>query len=179
MGIASFGPVDPDPRSSRYGSITTTPKPGWANTDLAGAIRRALGVAVAFDTDVNGAALAECRWGAARGLDTFLYITVGTGIGGGGMVNGRLLHGLMHPEMGHLAIPHDRVEDPFAGVCPYHADCLEGLASGPAIERRWGRRAEELPPDHPAWPLEAHYLACGWSTSLMPSPRSASSSAAG
>ena len=161
VGIASFGPVDPDTRSPRFGSITTTPKPGWANTDLAGTIRRALGVAVAFDTDVNGAALAECRWGAAHGLDTFLYITVGTGIGGGGMANGRLMHGLMHPEMGHLAIPHDRADDPFAGLCPYHADCLEGLASGPAIEGRWERRAEELPPDHPAWPLEAHYLACG------------------
>lgn len=161
VGIASFGPLDPDRRSPRFGHITTTPKPGWANTDLAGTIGRALDVPVGFDTDVNGAALAEHRWGAAQGLDTFMYLTVGTGIGGGGIVNGMLMHGLPHPEMGHIAIPHDSADDPFAGVCPYHGDCLEGLASGPAIERRWGRKAEELPPDHPAWTLEAQYLSLG------------------
>lgn len=161
VGIASFGPVDPDRRSPRFGHITTTPKPGWANTDLAGAIGRALAIPVGFDTDVNGAALAEHRWGAAQGLDTFVYLTVGTGIGGGGIANGRLLHGLLHPEMGHIAVPHDATRDPFAGVCPYHGDCLEGLASGPAIERRWRRKAEELPPDHPAWILEAEYLSLG------------------
>jgi fructokinase len=161
VGIASFGPVDPDRRSPRFGHITTTPKPGWANTDLAGAIGRALDLPVGFDTDVNGAALAEHRWGAAQGLNTFVYLTVGTGIGGGGIVNGHLLHGLAHPEMGHIAVPHDMMRDPFAGVCPYHGDCLEGLASGPAIERRWGRQAEELPPDHPAWALEAEYLSLG------------------
>jgi fructokinase len=161
VGIASFGPVDPDPASPTFGYVTTTPKPGWAQTDFAGTIRRALGVPVGFDTDVNGAARGEHRWGAARGLDTFIYLTVGTGIGGGGMVNGRLMHGLMHPEMGHIRIPHDWQQDPYPGCCPYHGDCLEGLAAGPAVEGRWGRPGASLPADHPAWPLEAHYLALG------------------
>lgn len=161
VGIASFGPVDPNPASPTYGRITTTPKPGWAHTDLAGPIGRALAVPIGFDTDVNGAALGEFRWGAARGLDTFVYITIGTGIGGGAMVNGRLLHGLMHPEMGHVLPPHDGGEDPFKGACPYHGDCLEGLASGPAIEQRWHEKAANLGADHPAWELEAKYLAHG------------------
>lgn len=159
VGIASFGPLDPRLDSPTYGYITTTPKPGWAQTDLAGRVRTELGRPVAFDTDVNGAALAEHRWGAARELDTFVYLTIGTGIGGGGMVNGELMHGLIHPEMGHLRIPHDRRADPFPGSCPYHGDCLEGLAAGPALEARWGQPAETLPPDHAAWPLEAEYLA--------------------
>ena len=165
-GIASFGPVD-----LATGHITSTPKAGWRNFDLAGAIRHALGVPVAFDTDVNGAALGEARWGAARGVSDFIYLTVGTGIGGGAMVNGRLLHGLAHPEMGHIRIPHDAVRDPFPGVCPFHGDCLEGLASGPAIEARWGKPAPELPPDHPAWLLEARYLAlalANWMYTLSP-----------
>jgi fructokinase len=153
--------VDPNPASPTFGYVTTTPKPGWAHTDLAGPIGRALNVPIGFDTDVNGAALGEFRWGAAQGLDTFVYITVGTGIGGGAMVNGRLLHGLMHPEMGHVLPPHDRTEDPFEGACPYHGDCLEGLASGPAIEMRWNAKAATLPPGHPAWDLEAKYLAHG------------------
>lgn len=159
VGISSFGPVDPNPASATYGFITTTPKPGWPNTDLGGEVSRALGVWVSLDTDVNGAALGEWRWGAAQGLDTFIYLTVGTGIGGGGMVNGRLIHGLMHPEMGHILIPHDWDADPYEGHCIYHGDCLEGLACGPAISERWGRQAETLPEDHPAWALEAHYLA--------------------
>ncbi len=161
IGIASFGPLDPNPDSPTFGYITTTPKPGWAHTDLAGAIRRELSVPVGFDTDVNAATLAEHNWGAARGLDTFVYLTIGTGIGGGAMVNGKLVHGLIHPEMGHTRIPHDWDIDPFAGACPYHGDCLEGLAAGPAIQARWGQRAETLPVDHPAWPLEANYLALG------------------
>ena len=161
VGIGSFGPVDPNPASPTFGYITTTPKPGWAHTDLAGAVRRALGVPVGFDTDVNAAALGEHRWGAAQGLDTFVYLTVGTGIGGGGMANGRLMHGLVHPEMGHIRIPHDWAKDPYPGCCPYHGDCFEGLASGPAIEGRWHARGETLPADHPAWPLEAEYLALG------------------
>lgn len=159
VGIASFGPVDPHPHSPTFGYITTTPKPGWANTDFAGVIGQALGVPVGFDTDVNGAALGEWRWGAAQGLDTFIYLTIGTGIGGGVMVNGRLLHGLIHPEMGHIPLPHDWAADPFPGRCPYHGDCLEGMASGPAIADRWGKPGGDLPPDHPAWELEAHYLA--------------------
>jgi fructokinase len=159
VGIASFGPVDLERGSPTYGFITSTPKPGWSNTDLAGAIGRALDLPVGFDTDVNGAALAEHRWGAAQGLDTFVYLTIGTGIGGGGMIGGELMHGLIHPEMGHVYLPHDRDADPFDGICPFHGDCLEGLASGPALEARWQQRGESLPPDHPAWPLEAHYLA--------------------
>lgn len=159
IGIGSFGPIDLHRDSPTYGYITTTPKPGWQNTDLAGAIRRALDVPVEFDTDVNAAALGEHRWGAARGLDSFIYLTIGTGIGGGGLVSGKLMHGLIHPEMGHIRLPHDFARDPFPGACPFHADCLEGLASGPALEKRWGARAETLPPDHPAWALEAHYLA--------------------
>ncbi|MCS7178223.1 MAG: ROK family protein [Anaerolineae bacterium] len=159
IGIASFGPVDLNPASPTWGYITSTPKPGWANTDVAGVLRSALDLPVEMDTDVNGAALGEYRWGAAQGLDTFVYLTIGTGIGGGGMVGGRLMHGLVHPEMGHIRIPHDREADPFPGRCPFHGDCLEGLASGPALEARWGQRPETLPPDHPAWPLEAHYLA--------------------
>ena len=161
LGIGSFGPVDPHPESETYGMITSTPKPGWQNVNVRSQIASRLGVPVAFDTDVNAAALGEHRWGAAQGLDTFVYVTVGTGIGGGAMVEGRLLHGLMHPEMGHLRIPHDRRHDPFGGVCPFHGDCLEGLASGPALEARWGEPGEDLPEDHPAWPLEAHYLALG------------------
>jgi fructokinase len=159
IGIASFGPVDPNPDSPTFGYITTTPKAGWAHTEFAGRIERALGVPIGFDTDVNGAAQGEHRWGAARGLDTFIYLTIGTGIGGGGMANGRPMHGLIHPEMGHVRLPHDWQADPFPGACPYHGDCLEGMANGPAIEGRWGERGENLPPDHPAWPLEAHYLA--------------------
>jgi len=167
VGVGAFGPLDPDPESPTFGYITSTPKPGWAQTDIVGWIRRALKLPVGFDTDVNAAALGEHRWGAARGLDTFIYLTVGTGIGGGGMAGGRLLHGLLHPEMGHIRIPHDRVKDPYAGYCPYHGDCLEGLAAGPALEARWGARAETLGPDHPAWPLEAHYLALGVASFML------------
>jgi len=161
IGIASFGPVDPNPASPTFGYVTTTPKPGWAHTDLAGAVQRTLGIPVGFDTDVNGSALGEYYWGAAQGLDNFIYLTIGTGIGGGAMVNGKLVHGLMHPEMGHIRIPHDWDADPYAGSCPYHGDCLEGLACGPALEGRWGERGETLPADHPAWSLEAEYLALG------------------
>jgi fructokinase len=161
VGIGSFGPVDPDPDSPTFGRITTTPKPGWSDTDIVPAIRAALDLPVGFDTDVNAAALGEGRWGAAQGLDTFIYLTVGTGIGGGGMVNGRLLHGMLHPEMGHVPVLHDWAADPYPGYCPFHGDCLEGLAAGPALEGRWGKRAEGLPPDHEAWELEARYLAQG------------------
>ena len=166
VGIGSFGPVD-----LRTGHITSTPKHGWRGFDLAGSVGRALGVPVGFDTDVNAAALGEARWGAAQRLSDFIYLTVGTGIGGGAMVNGSLLHGLVHAEMGHIRVPHDRARDPFAGCCPYHGDCLEGLASGPALEARWGAPAQELPAEHPAWALEAHYLALAlnnWVCTLSP-----------
>jgi fructokinase len=161
IGIASFGPVDPDPASSFYGYITSTPKAGWSHTNLAGTVRDALGIPILLDTDVNAAALGEYKWGAAKGLDDFIYITVGTGIGGGGIINGKPMHGMIHPEMGHTRIPHDRRADPFTGSCPFHGDCLEGLASGESIEKRWSKRPEALPPDHPAWELEATYLALG------------------
>ncbi|HUU35257.1 MAG TPA: ROK family protein [Vicinamibacterales bacterium] len=159
LGVGSFGPVDLDPGSPAYGCITSTPKPGWAGTDVVGTLRRALDVPVAFDTDVNAAAIGEWRHGAGQGLDTLLYLTVGTGIGGGALVGGRPVHGLVHPEMGHIRIPHDRIGDPFPGVCSFHDDCLEGLACGPAIAARWEQPADSLPPDHPAWALEARYLA--------------------
>jgi len=159
VGIASFGPVDLQPHSPTCGFITSTPKPGWANVDIAGAARAALDLPVGFDTDVNAAGLAEWRWGAAQGLDSVLYLTVGTGIGGGGLMDGRLLHGLVHPEMGHIRIPHDLDADPFPGTCPFHGDCLEGLASGPAMRARWQQAAEDMPDEHPAWLLEAQYLA--------------------
>jgi len=159
IGIAAFGPLDPHPNSPYFGTITSTPKPGWANADVVGPFRSALGVPVGFDTDVNIAGLGEWRWGAAQGLENFIYLTIGTGVGGGGMINGKLLHGLVHPEFGHIALPHDWAADPYKGFCPYHGDCLEGMAAGPAIGQRWGRPAFELPPEHPAWELEAHYLA--------------------
>ncbi|MCO6453195.1 MAG: ROK family protein [Caldilineales bacterium] len=159
IGIASFGPVDPNPTSPTFGSITTTPKPGWANADLAGAIGRAFGVPIGFDTDVNGAALGEHRWGAAQGLDTFIYLTIGTGVGGGGMIGGKLMHGLVHPEMGHIRPPRGWDNGDFPGICPYHGDCLEGLCCGPALAARWGQPAETLPSDHPAWATQAEYLA--------------------
>ncbi len=159
IGIGSFGPVDLLPGSPTYGHITTTPKAGWANTDILGYFVREFDVPVAFDTDVNAAAMGEQMWGAAAGLHHFIYLTIGTGIGGGGMINGALLHGLVHPEIGHMRIPHDWAADPYPGDCPYHGDCFEGLANGPAISKRWGKPAESLPPDHPAWELEAHYIA--------------------
>lgn len=161
VGIASFGPVGIDPAMPNFGRVFATTKSGWSDVDLAGRVQKALGVPVGIDTDVNGAALAEQRWGAAQGLDTFVYITVGTGIGGGGMVGGQLIHGLLHPEMGHMRVPHDRAVDPYPGWCSFHGDCWEGLACGPAIAARWGQPGQTLPPDHPAWELEAHYLALG------------------
>ncbi len=160
IGIGSFGPVDLNPHSPTYGYITTTPKPGWAQADLRGRIQRALNVPVAFDTDVNVAAFGEHYWVPEnQALDPLLYMTVGTGIGVGGLVNGQLLHGLLHPEAGHIRLPRDPQRDPFTGACPYHGDCFEGLACGPAMAKRWGQPAETLPADHPAWQLEAHYIA--------------------
>lgn len=158
IGVACFGPLDLDPDSPVYGHITSTPKAGWANTSVAGRLEIALKTPVMIDTDVNGAAAGEGKWGAARGLQNFIYLTIGTGIGGGAIVGGRPLRGLVHPEMGHLLLPHDWEKDPFGGYCPYHGDCFEGMCSGPAMKERWGQPAETLPMTHPAWELEAEYI---------------------
>lgn len=159
FGIASFGPVDLDRRSPGWGHVVDTPKPGWSGTDLAGPFGRRFGCPVGFDTDVNGAVLAEHRWGAAVGADIALYLTVGTGIGGGALVEERPVHGARHPEMGHM-IPRRHPQDmAFAGTCPFHGDCLEGLAAGPAIIARWGASLSDLPPGHVAHEVIAHYLA--------------------
>ena len=162
VGIATFGPVELRRSEPRYGRITSTPKPGWEGADLVGAVREVADVPISIDTDVNGAALAEARWGAGVGLDTVLYVTVGTGIGGGAVIGGQTLQGLIHPEMGHVSV--DRMEgDRFEGVCPFHGDCLEGMASGTAMEARWGRPADELGAVLvEALEIETHYLAAGF-----------------
>lgn len=157
LGLASFGPLGLDPGRADYGRVTTTPKPGWANYDLRGVFATVFDLPIGFDTDVNGAALAEERWGASRGASVHAYVTVGTGIGGGIVVGGRPVHGLMHPEMGHLLVRR-QPGDGFAGTCPFHGDCLEGLASGPAIAARTGQAADTLPDDHPVWPQVAGEL---------------------
>lgn len=158
VGVACFGPIDPDPASPSYGVMQKTPKPGWTGADVRGTLARALSVPIALDVDVNGAALGEAQCGAARGAGTIVYITVGTGIGGGLLVDGRLMHGLLHPEMGHMRVPI-AASDAFGGLCPYHRTCLEGMAAGPAIEARWGRRGEDLGDLMAgAVELEAHYL---------------------
>ena len=157
LGIASFGPVDLRPGSSTYGHITSTTKAGWRDTDIAQRLARRVNAPVGFDTDVNGAALAEGRWGAARGLDDFAYVTVGTGIGVGTIVRGRSVFGMNHTELGHIRVAR-KPGDKFAGICSFHGDCIEGLASGPAIEARAGKPASQLPSDHPAWDFVAHGL---------------------
>lgn len=149
IGIASFGPLSLDPAAADFGCLTTTPKIGWAGADLLAPFRR-FGVPIAIDTDVNGAALAEGQWGAAQGCRNHVYLTIGTGIGGGAVIDGTPMRGLMHPEMGHIRVPR-APGDSFAGICPYHGDCLEGLASGPAIAARAGVSAEKLADDHPVW----------------------------
>ncbi|MCE1253575.1 MAG: ROK family protein [Anaerolineae bacterium] len=159
LGIGSFGPLDLNPASPTYGYITTTPKPGWQQTDLIGRLKEELKLPVIIDTDVNAAALGEFTWGAGQGKDPFIYYTIGTGIGMGVRANGGLVHGLTHPEGGHMVMKRDPQRDPFEGFCPYHGDCFEGLASGPAMNKRWGQKAETLPLDHPAWALEASYIA--------------------
>lgn len=156
IGVASFGPVELDPQAPWYGRIVNTPKAGWSGADVLAPLRR-FGVPIAFDTDVNGAALAEGRWGGARGLDSYAYITVGTGIGVGSVVRGRTVRGLGHSEAGHLRIPRLPGET-WPGVCPYHGDCVEGLASGPAIQARAGETGDRLGPSHPAWDEVVHAL---------------------
>jgi fructokinase len=160
IGLASFGPLDINEASPAYGSITTTPKPGWAGTNLVAAFKRETRVPLAFDLDVNAAALGEYSWVPEnRELDSMVYFTIGTGIGAGVITNGKVIHGLTHTEAGHMRLPHDPKEDPFPGICPFHGDCFEGLACGPAMARRWGKPAETLLNDHPAWDLEATYIA--------------------
>ena len=172
LGIASFGPLNLDENDPHYGDITTTPKPGWANYPLRKELMDALNVPVGIDTDVNGAALSEARLGAGKGVDSLVYYTIGTGVGGGAMIGGKLVHGLVHPEMGHMLL-RPVADDPTPkGFCPYHESCLEGMANGPAIEKRWGVSAKELPPEHRAWDIEAEYLSqmC-MNTILMLSPK--------
>jgi fructokinase len=158
IGFASFGPVELDRNSAHYGFIGRTPKPGWRGTDIAGTLAREFQCPIGFDTDVNAAALAEHRWGAARDVKNLVYLTIGTGIGGGVMVDGAPIHGLMHPEIGHIHPRRHPLDVNFEGVCPFHRDCLEGVASGPAILARSGASLQELPEDHPQWEIEADYL---------------------
>lgn len=161
IGVAAFGPIGIVPGRAEYGKLLATPKPGWAGFSITASLAQAFPNArVTLETDVNAATLAEARLGAARGLDDVAYITIGGGIGAGILSGGRLVHGALHPEFGHLKVPR-HPEDSFPGVCPFHADCLEGLASGPSIAARWGKPAAELPEDHPAWDLEVWYLAHG------------------
>lgn len=150
IGLGSFGPVGLDPRRSDFGYITTTPKPGWTNTDVRGHFAERFETPIAFDTDVSGVALAEGRWGAAQGCSVIVYLTIGTGIGGGVVVDGRPVNGLVHPEHGHIRVRR-RANDAFPGSCPFHGDCIEGLASGPAIAARAGAAADTLGNDHPVW----------------------------
>lgn len=171
IGIGSFGPLDLDPKSPYYGYVTTTPKPGWANYPLLDTLRNFYDVPLGWDTDVNAAAYGEATWGSAKGLDSCVYFTVGTGVGVGVYSEGKLVHGLVHPEGGHV-LTRRHPEDRFAGVCPYHGDCLEGMASGPAIEARWGVKGSEIPADHPAWEIEAFYIGQAVSSViLMLSPK--------
>ena len=159
LGIGCFGPLDLNEKSPTYGSITATPKLAWRDYPIMQAFRDALGVPVAIDTDVNAAAMAESQLGAGRGRSSCLYVTVGTGIGGGLIVDGKPVHGLVHPELGHILVTPCADDPAPDGFCPYHKHCLEGMAAGPAIEKRWGKPGSELPANHPAWELEAEYLA--------------------
>ena len=159
IGLGSFGPVDVDPESPTFGYITTTPKQNWANTDILGMLRYKIGLPIKIDMDVAASALGEFRWGANQGLDPSLYLTIGTGIGGSYIQDGKPMRGLVSLEMGHVYLPHDPVLDPFPGSCPYHKDCFEGLANGPAIQARFNKPAETLADDDPFWELEAGYIA--------------------
>ena len=166
IGIGSFGPLNIDPASPFYGYVTTTPKPGWANYPFLNTLKERFDVPMGWDTDVNAAAFGEATWGAAKGLDSCLYYTVGTGVGVGVYAEGKLIHGLVHPEGGHV-LTRRHPEDEFAGVCPYHGDCLEGMAAGPAIEARWGIKGSEIADDHRAWEIEAFYIAQAVSSAIL------------
>lgn len=159
IGLGSFGPVDLHPASDTYGFITRTPKPGWSNTDILRAVKGGLGVPVAFDTDVNCAGVGEWRWGSGQGKNVLAYLTIGTGIGGGLLVDGRPVHGLIHPEMGHVPLIRHEHDKPAAGVCPSHANCAEGLASGTAIRARWGQILSEFEAGHAAYDVVSDYIA--------------------
>lgn len=158
IGIGSFGPVDLNKKSKTYGHITTTPKEHWRHFNFVGKIREHFPIPIGFSTDVNAALLGETEWGAAKGYNSCIYMTVGTGIGIGVMVNNRLLQGLHHPEAGHIFVKR-HPEDTFSGCCSFHHDCLEGMASGPAIKKRWGKAGNELDANEKVWELEAYYLA--------------------
>ena len=158
LGIGCFGPIDPDKRSKTYGYITSTPKLAWANYNIVGAFEEALSVPVGFDTDVNGSVLGEVTFGQAKDKNCVIYITIGTGVGAGIYIEGKLLHGMLHPEAGHILMAK-REDDTYEGKCPYHKTCLEGLAAGPAIEERWGKKAIELKDNAAVWDLEAYYIA--------------------
>lgn len=158
IGIGSFGPLDLDNQSPTFGYITSTPKYAWPFTDIKGEIEQSMQVEVFIDTDVNASAYGEFNSLIDKSIESFVYITIGTGIGGGFIINGKLVHGLVHPEFGHIRIPHNLRKDPFPGSCPYHQDCFEGLASGPSLQKRWNLQPETLPIDHIAWELEAEYI---------------------
>jgi fructokinase len=161
IGVGAFGPIGVNRDSESWGVLANTPKPGWVGAALGPELARQTGLPVVLDTDVNAAALGEQRWGAGVGAANVAYLTVGTGIGAGFVVAGRPLHGLLHPETGHMRIPHAISRDPFLGSCPYHRDCWEGLASGSAMAARWEMPGVELGAEHPGWELEADYLATG------------------
>jgi fructokinase len=162
IGLSSFGPLDLNPISPTYGTVINTPKEGWSGTDILGQFHKAFNLPITFETDVNAAAYGEWYWVPGNHeLGSLVYFTIGTGIGAGIIINGQLVHGLTHPEAGHMRLPHDLKKDPFPGVCPYHGDCFEGLATGPALNRHWRQPAELLPDKHPAWDMEATYIAYG------------------
>ena len=158
LGIGCFGPIDPDKKSETYGYITSTPKLAWADYNIVGTMEKSLMIPVGFDTDVNGSVLGEVTFGQAKGTKCVVYVTIGTGVGAGIYIEGKLLHGMLHPEAGHILLTQ-RQDDTYEGTCPYHKTCLEGLAAGPAIEARWGRKAVELKDDARVWDLEAYYIA--------------------
>ena len=170
LGIACFGPIDPDKKSATYGYITSTPKLAWQNYNFVGAFEEALGCPVGFDTDVNGSVLGEVTFGQAKGKSCVVYVTIGTGVGAGVYIEGKLLHGMLHPEAGHVMI-QKRPNDNYEGRCPFHKNCLEGHAAGPAIEARWGKKAIELKDNKEVWDLEAYYIAqalAGYVLTLSP-----------
>ncbi len=166
VGIASFGPVDLNRNSKTYGYITSTPKPGWGFFDLVGTVQKELHVPVGFDTDVNGSLLGEMTYGCAKGLSDAVYLTIGTGIGAGIMTNGKLLHGMLHPEAGHIPMAVHK-DDTYTGKCPYHKTCFEGMAAGPAIEERWGQPGKKLRDRKEVWELEAYYIAQALTSYIM------------